>query len=450
MKAISWINLVFLRRMGTAVLLAVLLCGNPGVVSAVTQGDINSILNGTPYYDPNAIASGGGSCGDVSLVGAGRIMQIMNFLVGQKNLSPTQAAGIVGNMAHESGLEPERQESIFDRLVPAENYPDPAGGPGWGVAQWTPGSKIIDTFSPKSDANDLGNQLNFLWNQLDGTGPVAENSQILLDIKSVAYNDVLDAVLAFQGNDNGTAGVYAGSYVGFERPKDEFKTVSSRVNTATVALTEYGSGGASSPGSGSTGLGCTSSGGSLPTGTAPQLATQLVPYVNSGKIECNGSGGAHVDNIKCSDITNAANGVSIMDAQTKTGGCDVDALSPALLGVLLGLVQMGHTFDLSAICSDHGQTGTSNPGHSTGQAADFSIIDGVFMGPNDAPWDQAKITAGSKLDQDITSFMPPGSIGFGQVGVNDNGVQCHTDFSFMSGYLTFGDTCHHQHIQVEH
>jgi hypothetical protein len=93
---------------------------------------------------------------------------------------------------------------------------------------------------------------------------------------------------------------------------------------------------------------------------------------------------------------------------------------------------------LSAICSDHG----SNPAslHHQGKAADFNVIDGVFMGPNDTPWTGNKITAGKKLDQDVASFMPK-STGFGQ-------VQCHPTFDFLSSFVTFSDACHHQHIQV--
>lgn len=174
-------------------------------------------------------------------------------------------------------------------------------------------------------------------------------------------------------------------------------------------------------------------GGSLPTGTSRQLAQKLVPYVNNGTIQCKSPTGR---DINCSDITNSAKGVSIKGGV----GCDVNALSPGLLGMLLQLVNMGHSFTLSALCSDHSNTGTAGPGHSTGQAADFNTIDGVFMGPDDVPWSAAKIQAGENLDQDIASFMPK-STGFGQ-------IQCHPVFDFLSGFVTFNDTCHHQHVQV--
>jgi hypothetical protein len=169
--------------------------------------------------------------------------------------------------------------------------------------------------------------------------------------------------------------------------------------------------------------------GTLPTGSAQDLAKQLVPYLGN-KITCNGGEGT-----KCSDISNTANGVSI-----KGGSCQVDALQPGVLGMLLELVQMGHSFVISALCSDH-STVDGLRGHNGGRAVDFNYIDGQFMGPDDVPWDNAKISKAEKFDQDIASFMPK-STGFGQ-------IQCHPTFSFLQGFDTFDDACHHQHVQVE-
>lgn len=167
-------------------------------------------------------------------------------------------------------------------------------------------------------------------------------------------------------------------------------------------------------------------GGSLPNGSAQDLAKQLLPFINSGKVTCLSSG--------CPDIVNTANGKG-----TKYGSCYVDSLDPALVGMLLKLAQMGHTFFLSAVCSDHASNPTSL--HHQGKAVDFNFIDGVFMGPSATePWSQAKTQAAAKLDQDIASFMPK-STGFGQ-------VQCHPAFSFLSGFNAFSDACHHQHVDV--
>jgi hypothetical protein len=182
------------------------------------------------------------------------------------------------------------------------------------------------------------------------------------------------------------------------------------------------------------------SGGSLPTGSAKDLANQLLPYIAQGKISCNSQAS------DCPDIQNTAKGISIKGGE----GCQVDALQPGLLGMLLKLVQDGHTFVLSAICSDHFDDGLA--GHAGGRAADFNYIDGVFMGEGEdadgtIPWTsqgsvgQKKIQVDQNLLQDVTSFMPK-STGFGQ-------QQCRPNFSFLSGFNVFPDGCHHQHIQVE-
>jgi hypothetical protein len=173
--------------------------------------------------------------------------------------------------------------------------------------------------------------------------------------------------------------------------------------------------------------------GGLPTGDAKQLASQLKPYVTSGKIKCLSSG--------CPDIINTASGQSI-----KNSSCYVDALDTKLLGMLLKLAQMDHTFILSAVCTDH----PSNPSslHHQGKAADFNTIDGVFIGPNDAPWDSTKLSAAKKLDQDIVSFMPKGSSATESIGFGQETGRCHPHFDFLDGYNIFDDACHHQHVQV--
>jgi hypothetical protein len=86
--------------------------------------------------------------------------------------------------------------------------------------------------------------------------------------------------------------------------------------------------------------------------------------------------------------------------------------------------------------------------HHQGKAADFNTIDGVFIGPNDAPWDSTKLSAAKKLDQDIVSFMPKGSSATESIGFGQETGRCHPHFDFLDGYNIFDDACHHQHVQV--
>lgn len=178
---------------------------------------------------------GGIDSGSASLVGSENAEKAFNFFVG-KGLKAFQAAGIVGNMIHESGVEPQRQEGIFNRKVPANEFPAPGGGPGWGVVQFTPGSKFINpTKSANKDPNDLGVQLEFVWQQLEGKGPIPENPKILEQIK--ASSSTREAVLAFQGNTSA-----GGSYIGYERPADQSGSVDKRTADAKNILTKFGSG----------------------------------------------------------------------------------------------------------------------------------------------------------------------------------------------------------------
>lgn len=95
---------------------------------------------------------------------------IFSFFLGKK-LTDFQAAGIMGNMHHESGYEPQRAQGIFDRLVPASNWSEAKGG-GWGLVQWTPGSKMVDPVTAAGkDANDIHVQLEYLWGQLNNEWP---------------------------------------------------------------------------------------------------------------------------------------------------------------------------------------------------------------------------------------------------------------------------------------
>ncbi|HET7529281.1 MAG TPA: phage tail tip lysozyme [Candidatus Saccharimonadales bacterium] len=198
----------------------------PAQAVALSQEQKNLYDSGIYYFDES---SGGSSC-SVVLSGSQNAEKIFNFFI-SKGLTAIQAAGIIGNMTAESGLEPQRlQGTPPGTITPAETF---SGDGGWGIVQWTPGSKFINTNNPISNANDLGVQLEFLWNQLNGTGPLSEK-QAGDDIKSTST--IEDAVRAFQGDTQ-----IGGHYVGFERPKDESASLDFRISAARGILAQYGS-----------------------------------------------------------------------------------------------------------------------------------------------------------------------------------------------------------------
>jgi hypothetical protein len=139
-----------------------------------------SHLEDNPFVpDTSAEGDSGNSCGTCpggDLSGANNQQKAFNYLVSQ-GWSKEQAAGMVGNMISESGVEP----LLLNDGTPTGTKTQPADAVGkqsaWGVVQWYPAKKII-TASRNLGIDDktigtLAYQLDFLNKQLHGQGPVA-------------------------------------------------------------------------------------------------------------------------------------------------------------------------------------------------------------------------------------------------------------------------------------
>jgi hypothetical protein len=167
----------------------------------------------------------------------------------------------------------------------------------------------------------------------------------------------------------------------------------------------------------------------LPTGSAQDLAKQLLPYISNGQLFCGptaGSSGA----ANCPDIQNTAKGTPL------GGNCAVDALTPHLLGLILGLVSTdGWKLGISAMCSDHHSEGDgAYAGHSYGSVADFSVQNSSSG---------AAAAADEKFVNDAAALLSSTGGSFGQ-------IQCHPPYAALknSKFTTFDDTCNHQHIRA--
>lgn len=182
---------------------------------------------------------------------------IFDYLTAPGRLTPFQAAGVIGNMVAESGLSPQRlQGTGLATITTAEEYKASGSVAGWGLVQWTPGSKFINNASSVAAANTLGTQIAFVWDQLEGKTPIPEKRA---GDELKATTTLEEAVLAFQGNTKA-----GGKYFGYERPADQSGTVQDRTTNARVALTTYGSGvGATSTSSTVVACGQTSSGSNV-------------------------------------------------------------------------------------------------------------------------------------------------------------------------------------------
>ena len=103
-------------------------------------------------------SGGTGSGKPTNLTGSGNAQQAYNFFLG-KGLKDFMAAGILGNLAQESGINPGSAQ---------------AGGPGRGIAQWSVGGRwdtlVAWAKAQNRDPNSLATQLDFMWSQeLNGT-----------------------------------------------------------------------------------------------------------------------------------------------------------------------------------------------------------------------------------------------------------------------------------------
>ena len=121
----------------------------------------NNIL----YYDDECVEES--TRGAVQLAGNDNEEKILNFFM-RKGLSLAQAAGIVGNIRQESGLKPDIEQG--GKIVD-ENY-TPKNGVGFGLVQWTFTGRQAPLVQFTKDmgvsVTDLGGQLGFIWEELNG------------------------------------------------------------------------------------------------------------------------------------------------------------------------------------------------------------------------------------------------------------------------------------------
>jgi hypothetical protein len=138
--------------------------GKPGDVDPNAKpGDPKDPTNkdaaGSPR-DPAAKAPDGSATapGADGLRGRDNAEKAMNYFL-DKGLTKAQAAGIVGNLNHESpGVNPDQHQHN--------------GGPGYGIAQWEGSRKKEEKQYAKEHgkpAGDLKTQLDFAWQELNTT-----------------------------------------------------------------------------------------------------------------------------------------------------------------------------------------------------------------------------------------------------------------------------------------
>lgn len=188
--------------------------------------------------DDSAASSGSCGCGG-GLVGNSNAEKAFNYFASH-GYSKEQAAGIVGNMIHESGVEPARKEGTAPGVKTNPSDVVTFGG-GWGIVQWTPAGKMIrpSRASGVDDATiaSLEYQLDFLNKQLNGQTDIPE-SQAGSAIK--AAHGVEEAAVAF--------GRYYERFLGSDNLSNSRYT--ERKATAREVFNTYGGGTGGATGTG--------------------------------------------------------------------------------------------------------------------------------------------------------------------------------------------------------
>ncbi|MFI7059686.1 phage tail tip lysozyme [Kribbella sp. NPDC050124] len=194
------------------------------------------------FGDEGGADSGGCGCSDLS--GSNNQQKAFNYFA-SNGYTKEQAAGIVGNMIHESGVEPGRKEGTAPGTVTNPSDVVEFSG-GWGIVQWTPAGKMINP-SRESGVDDavigsLEYQLEFLKKQLAGQTAIPEKhaGDMLKQARTVE-----DAAVAF--------GRYYERFLGSDNLNHERYT--QRKTAAREVLETFGGTAPSEGGAGACGAG---------------------------------------------------------------------------------------------------------------------------------------------------------------------------------------------------
>jgi hypothetical protein len=228
--------------------------------ATLSQTDLDAINYNWVNWDPNSSNS---SCSSITLTGKDAIQQAYNFFVSQ-GLTAVQSAGIAGNLLLESAgtMNPEIVEGGSTQVDPSNLT---TSSQGYGIAQWTPGNKIISLaqqYNITTPVNELATQLQILWDQINSGG----SSSIVSGLK--ALSNTTDTTTYFQNN--------------FERPASDTASIAERIKYANGVMQLYGG---SAGGTGTTNasggcqssVDCTGSGGNNVTGNAA-IACDVLKY----------------------------------------------------------------------------------------------------------------------------------------------------------------------------
>lgn len=176
--------------------------GELGKAMAKRWEDAMDNKYGANYSDP-----GGGAVDSGGKSGARGVWNALR----SGGLTTKQAAGVMGNIQHESGF-------VWNIVQGGARSNSTNHSAGYGLVQWTPGTKLGDILRAGKKKNNLENQIWALLHQLAGKGPHSEASAGRLLRKA---DTVMEATRAFLR--------------GYERPADQSDANVRRRNKSSQA-----------------------------------------------------------------------------------------------------------------------------------------------------------------------------------------------------------------------
>ena len=181
------------KKISSIILISLILASTLSNIARAEFDERFYKLNDIIYYDAgeDCAPASSGNMADINLEGNDNAEKIWNFFK-SKGLTDEQTAGIMGSLWGESNhFQPD--------LVEAGN------GIGYGIAQWSFGRRTnLENYAKEKGkpVSDLGVQLNFLWQELEGP----ENRALNM-VKSAST--VREATIAWTN--------------GFERPREDLR-----------------------------------------------------------------------------------------------------------------------------------------------------------------------------------------------------------------------------------
>ena len=153
------------------IIAAGVLCMYGSPTEALTSDQVNVLNSGIYYFNTEADCGGiPTSYSSTLLTGNDNEQKAFNYFL-SKGLSTMTTAAVVGNLMEESHLDPTIIQGGGHTNDPLTVM---ASGVGWGIAQWTPGAKIVgiakglDITGP---IYELSTQLDIVWAEMTTTAP---------------------------------------------------------------------------------------------------------------------------------------------------------------------------------------------------------------------------------------------------------------------------------------